>query len=405
MKDDIFKWDPYSDQPYPIRDKALRKEIYKKTLYANIKLLLTNLLLSPIILLAYPFTKYKRLDSLDRFFGMGISLGDDIELIRELGIKDLFIRIPLSDIDDLEKYKEYINSLAEFRVVGNILQDRSHIKDQDLLKRDIKKIFKTLPLRSYQIANAINRKKWAFFSMDEYLGFYKTIQDIRDESFQDIKLYGSSVIDFEYHYTIRTLFNLYKIRYDRFSSLLYVDRRGSPENKQLGFDLRSKIRLLYTLLRLSKKSPSKIVITETNWPIIDTAPYAPTSQKECVDLDSYTLYMILYHLLAISTGMVETIYWHQLIAKGYGLIDETNQKKYPSFQAYKIMVKLLKDKRLIEYDLSGDKRYMHFRGLHESLKIYWSYKGLDIKEDAKILNIYGKEYSGENFAYILSDLV
>ena len=55
--------------------------------------------------------------------------------------------------------------------------------------------------------------------MGEYLKWYKNIQDIRDKDYPNIKLIGSSVIDFEFHYTIRTLFNFFNIKYDAFSSL------------------------------------------------------------------------------------------------------------------------------------------------------------------------------------------
>jgi len=50
----------------------------------------------------------------------------------------------------------------------------------------------------------------------------------------------------------------------------------------MGLDLVSKIHLLFALATLSPKSTNDIYITETNWPISNTAPYAPTSEKECV---------------------------------------------------------------------------------------------------------------------------
>jgi hypothetical protein len=47
----------------------------------------------------------------------------------------------------------------------NILQNREHIEDLALLKQDIEIIFDKFQsiTNEYQIANAINRTKWAFF--------------------------------------------------------------------------------------------------------------------------------------------------------------------------------------------------------------------------------------------------
>jgi hypothetical protein len=233
--------------------------------------------------------------------------------------------------------------------------------------------------------------------------FYKTIQDIRDKEFKDIKLIGSSVIDFEYHFSVRTLFNFYKIHYDKFSTLLYVDRRGSPENKQLGLDLVKKIKLLYAIVSLSPKSSNNIIITETNWPISGTAPYAPTSKKECISLEDYTLYMVEYYLLALSTGMVKKVYWHQLVATGYGLVDERDGKKYPAFEAFITMVKLLDEAELIESNFKDEIKYLKFQK-DKTIEIFWTKSGAIKKQGlGKLLNIYGRDYKDENFLYSISE--
>ena len=182
---------------------------------------------------------------------------------------------------------------------------------------------------------------WGFFSMDEYLHWYELIQKIRDEKYPHIRLIGSSVIDFEYHYTIRTLFNFFSVKYDAFSSLLYVDRRGSPHNTQMGiFDTKNKIAMLYALVKLSSKTSNGIYITEVNWPLSNTAPYAPTSEMECVSETLYAQYMLDYHQTALKSGKIKRVYWHQLIAAGYGLVDdrEDDLRKTEAFESYKRMI-------------------------------------------------------------------
>ncbi|MCK9257413.1 MAG: hypothetical protein M0P02_05005, partial [Sulfurospirillaceae bacterium] len=90
--------------------------------------------------------------------------------------------------------------------------------------------------------------------------------------------------------------------------------------------------------RLSPKTKSdEIYITEVNWPMKNSAPYAPTSEKECVSLDEYTKYMLEYFQIAKKSKKISKIFWHQLIAPGYGLVDNRDGKliKYPQYFALK----------------------------------------------------------------------
>jgi len=343
-------WDHYSDQPAVIRDKTLKKQIYKQVRWDSLKMLATNIVFYPLAFLNYLVTPIKKVNSdTESFFGMSINLDkqpqETKQLIEDLGVNNLLIRMPLSDIENIQQYVDFAKEYSDKNLLINILQDRRHIEDSALLNSSLEKIFKAFsPLTNhFQLGNAINRKKWAIFSMDEFLRFYKVGYDLRNERFPNIQLLGSSVIDFEYYFSIRTLFNLYKVRFDQFSSLLYVDRRGAPENTQMGLDLTKKLHLMQAMLRLSTKSSHEIVITETNWPLSDTAPYAPTSENDCVDLESHANFLVRYYLIALASGVVKNVYWHQLIAPGYGLIDNRSNQlvKYPAYAAFKTMLFLL----------------------------------------------------------------
>ena len=350
-------WDPYSDQPAVIKNHQLKKSIYQKTILDSVKLLVTNLVMYPICLLNYFITPAKKTNpALDSFFGISINADRNpdqtLALINDLGAKNILIRMPLSDIENIQHYVDFAKQYQDKELLINILQDRRHIEDLALAKRSLEQVFTQFsPLtRRFQVGNAINRKKWAIFSMGEYLKFYKVAYDLRNQQFPNLKLLGSSVIDFEYYFSIRTLFNGYKVRFDQFSSLLYVDRRGAPENTQMGLDLVGKLQLMQAILRLSGKSGNDIVITETNWPITNTFPYAPTSENDCVSLEAQADFLVRYYLLALSSGVVKHIYWHQLIAPGYGLIDNREGKltKYPSYHAFKNMLAQLQDANFCE---------------------------------------------------------
>ena len=339
-----FIWDYFSDQPYPIKDKKYKRVKRWISIKDIIPLVITNIIIFPLSILIMRLFKDNQVIE----YGVGVNLdkGDkQIELVEELNIKHLIIRVPLWDINRLDEYISFSKSFGDDKeILINIMQDRENIENHNLLRENIIKIFNGFKKISneFQIGTAINRTKWGFFSVKEYLDFYKTVQDIRDKDFSNIKLIGSSVIDFEYYYTVRSLFNLYPIKYDRLSSLLYVDRRGSPKNSQMGiFDTKNKISMLYALMRLSNKAENQIYITEVNWPIRNTAPYAPTSELECVSEDLYNDYILEYLNIAKESQKVKRVYIHQLIARGYGLVDDSNNqiRKMKAFYSLKDILK------------------------------------------------------------------
>jgi len=379
-------WDHYSDQPAVIKDKVLKKSIYKQARWDTIKMLMTNIVMYPLCFLNYLVFPIKKIEiDTESFFGLSINLDKNpeqtYELVEDLKVNNLLIRMPLSDIENIQTYVDFAKQYQDKNLLINILQDRRHIESSSLLKKSLESVFTEFsPLTNrFQLGNAINRKKWAIFSMDEFLRFYKVGFDLRNKKFLNIKLLGSSVIDFEYYFSIRTLFNLYKVRFDQFSSLLYVDRRGAPENTQMGLDLTKKLHLMQAMLRLSPKSSNEIVITETNWPITNTAPYAPTSEEDCVNLEAQADFLVRYYLLALASRVVKNVYWHQLIAPGYGLIDNRGDDliKYPAYTAFKTMLSQLNESDLISktdkngvYCLTFSKNTSS-KGIYK-IEVYWS---------------------------------
>ncbi|RXI28675.1 hypothetical protein CRU89_01600 [Aliarcobacter trophiarum] len=353
--DNIFLWDKYSDQPNIIKNGEFKKRVRKLHLNDFIKMIFTTIYVLPFSILFMKFFKGKIEVSNKDFIGLGVNLDKDDgkntqqDLIEELGVKNLIIRVPLEDIENIEMYVDFaksFNQKSKKNILINIIQNRENLQNHALLRRNLENIFENFKNISdeYQVGTTINRLKWEIFSIKEdYIPMFEIAQSLKEQKYSNIKLLGPSVIDFEYYYNARAMFNLKKIKYDITSALLYVDRRGSPKNRQYGFfDLRNKIDLLYSLVRLSPKTLSdKIYITETNYPISNTAPYAPTSEKECVSLENYTKYMLEYFEIAKKSKKIRRVYWHQLIATGYGLVANRDGKivKYPQYYAFKEMLK------------------------------------------------------------------
>ena len=364
MSKKIFIWDNYSDQPYVIKNRAYKKQKRKKYILEYLLSYLGFFITLPFFVFVSAFLKGAKTQNTK--IGIGVNLDKETKqganqpaLINELGVKELLIRVPLSDIKNIKDYVKFAKSFGEDKTITiNILQDREHIKSKNRakLKKSLSIIFKNFDgiCNEFQIANAINRIKWGFFAISEYLAFYKVVQNLRDKKYPHFKLIAPNIIDFEYQYLFSSLYNNKKVKFDILNNLLYVDRRGSPYNRQLGFSFKNKISLLYCMNKFSPKttnidaksgikSKSKIYITETNWPIKNTAPYAPTGEKECVSLETYSKYMIEYFDIAKNSGKIDKVFWHQLLAKGYGLgfVDEANgdMVKYPAFFEFKKYIK------------------------------------------------------------------
>jgi len=329
----FYQWDYFSDQPYPIKDKSYKRFIRFLALPASIKMLLITLMVFPITHVFSRLAEKNRLPVKTKgMIGLCINIDKDpdlsLRLIEELGVKNLSIRLPLSDISNIDKYVSFVKQFPACDVLIVILQDRNHIEDKVLCHESFNMIFSKFSEScvKYQIGNAVNRTKWGFVSIDEYFGFFGVAQKLRDEKFPQHVLLGSSIIDFEIYAIVRSMWHMKSIRYDAIASLLYVDRRGAPENRQFSFSLTDKIAFIKSCAAFSCKSSDRLFITEVNWPIEFTRPYAPALDDVWVSEACYANYMLRYFLLAMASGKVETIYWHQLVAPGYGLVDNRDNK-------------------------------------------------------------------------------
>lgn len=331
-----FEWDKYSDQP-KILDKRAKKILRNN----NKKIPLVTIFKFFVLFIQFLFDKKITKNIGDEYFyGICVNLDkgkEQIQLVNELGIKSLQIRVFLSDIQNIDKYVNFAKSFGnDKQILITIIQSPEHINNHDILKKDIAIIFKAFEgiTNEFMIGNAVNRIKWGFIDIDAYLNFYQTVQKVRDDEFSQIKLIGSSIIDFEYHFTTWTLFNNKNIFFDKVASLLYVDRRGSPRNKQYKiFDLNNKINFLAIIVKNSQQTNNQIYITETNYPLQKTAPYTPTSEKECISENDYSRYMLEYFKISKASGKVKKVFWHQLVAPGYGLVDNRygTIRKTPAF--------------------------------------------------------------------------
>lgn len=197
----------------------------------------------------------------------------------------------------------------------------------------------------FQIGQAINRSKWGIWNYREYLELASTALEVLRREPQR-QILGPGVIDYEPARTAGIL-NVAQqgIDFDILASLLYVDRRGAPENTQLGFDTIDKVLQMQAIAETSPHCGNRSWITEVNWPLWE-GPHSPAGRKVSVDEDAQASYLARYYLLALGTGAVERVYWWQLVARGYGLSYEEGDgslRRRRSFQSFVTLRRLLEE--------------------------------------------------------------
>jgi hypothetical protein len=289
------------------------------------------------------------------FGGMGIALrpwpedpGALLGLVDELGARHVLLRLHPWD-EDHDAEEELARELhgRGLELTFALPQNRELVKDPGRWRRAIEEIgprFSPYGKR-FQVGQAINRSKWGVWTLDEYVRLVETASDVLRRE-PGIEILGPAVIDFEYHVTAAVL-NLRRpgLHFDAASALLYVDRRGAPENPQAGFDAEGKTLLLKAIADTSRNATGRCWITEVNWPLRE-GPHSPAGRAVAVGEEEQADYLVRYFLLTLGTGAVERVFWWQMIAKGYGLVDPAGLRRRPAFHAFQTLIRELEGSRL-----------------------------------------------------------
>ena len=249
-----------------------------------------------------------------------------LERVRDLGVGAVLIRIPSWAPEPVFELGDELQSLHRQGIgfTFTLLQDRSMVKEpgrwQEFVREAASRFAGLSP--TFQIGHAVNRKKWGIWHPDEYVRLLEATAPVRDE-FPGCRWIGPPVIDFEYYFTTNYLIARRPFDFDGIAALLYVDRRGSPDAVQYRhFDLRRKILLLRAVVQASPHADVPIHLTEFNWPLKGSGKHSPAGAHVQTDEAGQARYLVLYYLTAAATGQVASVFWWQLVARGYGLMDD-----------------------------------------------------------------------------------
>jgi tRNA A-37 threonylcarbamoyl transferase component Bud32 len=350
---DRIVWDRLSDQPHQHAGRLARAGVRLGDLGAHLRTAAVVAGAAPRIWRRYRELERALYAEPRPWSGVGVAVRPwpaDREgllaALEELGVRRVYLRLETWS-EAREEEVELAAMLAGrgYELAFGIPQDRSLVREPERWERAVEDIARRFaPFgRRFQVGQAINRSKWGIWRYDQYEELLaRAARALR--RLPNVELLGPAVIDFE-AYATAAIVNLpwNGLRLDAVSSLLYVDRRGAPENRQLGFDTVGKVTLLKAIAETGRNCGGGSWITEVNWPLWE-GPHAPAGRSVAVDEATQADYLARYYLLALSTGLVERVYWWQLVARGYGLVcpeADGSLRRRPSFATLKALAHLL----------------------------------------------------------------
>jgi len=321
-------WHVPSDQPDQIRFP--KRPLRRLALPEYARMAATALTWSPLVAAGWLMPTACRPAQVRDFIGVAVSPDPRHDralpgLIRDLGVRRLLVRAPVWERDALQRLVAFMARFPGADWLVTVPPNRASVVCPARWCDDLLRIAAAVApfTRVLQIGHAPNRTKWGCYHLGDALDLLEGAERARRQA-PGLRLAGPAVIDFEPLASLRMLCNHRDYRLDVVSALLYVDRRGAPESRQYGvFDLARKIRFTAACAAAGPRAGrgAPLWITEFNWPIAHTGDHTPTSDDECVDEATAADYLVRSYRMAWATGLVERMYWWQLVAVGYGLVD------------------------------------------------------------------------------------
>jgi hypothetical protein len=379
-----FAWNDLADQPHNVAPKKERLRHHFKHAGSYLALAAANAVLAVPVLRRYRQyrkTMYRRPVNIGSPFAVSCSPAgerDDevVESLAAAGIRQTLVRVPSWKRAELSRYEDFIRRLRGegFDVVCALLQRRDDVLEPSSWEGFLADVFAGLsPLCLYfEVGHAWNRTKWGVWDHKEYITLAKAAVPLAAR--HGARLVGPAVIDFEFHLYPPTL---RAVAFDKVSSLLYVDRSGAPENAQFGWTTAKKVALWKAVVDASLGKPRECWITEMNWPLEGAGEYSPAPGKPCVSEEDQANYLVRYFIICLASGLVERVYWWQLVSPGYGLIDSRERvwRKRPGYYALSQMAGLLEGSRFDGKDPAAGAEIFLFRKEGREFAVCWTRAG------------------------------
>ena len=410
----IWLWDEKSAQPMIVLGRK-EKHLYRDWWY------MFSMLWQGVTALPGLFFRYKRLmqqsynspRSMTHRIGVAIHphanyIATELQLLERLGNPPVLIRFCHHETpDDWQRSIELVNQLhgKGVEVMLAILQDRRALLEPHLWQAFLEKVIGTLAdkVSFIEITHASNRLKWGIWSSSEYAQLLAPALALQ-KRYPQIKISGPACIDFEYLPVIAALEAIPKgQKLAALSHLLYVDRRGAPENKQGDFSTLEKCAMLKALAQWSDHCEEKVIISEVNWPIQYTGIWSPIGcpyetpkwrrEQPGETENEYANYMLRYLVITLCSGHVEQVFWWRLSAHGYGLVDDRdNFRVRPAFTALAFFLKTLGKAEFVrKWDTPEDVFIFEFKTESRSIWMVWALQESSYQPDIKYSQVLDRD--------------
>lgn len=389
---DMWVWDRKSVQPINVMRSRTRLRHYPLSRHAKIAW-------AAIAGLGPVYREYKAL--LRTAFAERICLKDrigvalepgaadaerELELVKELGRLPVLLRFYHHKTkEEWEQTASLVKRLAEdgHSVSIALVQDRRAAKDPERWRSFVAWVLDEVGshVEWVEVGHAVNRVKWGIWGFKEHRALLDAVAG-EAVHLPKLKLAGPAVIDFEPLHMMAALRNVPPwMRFSALSNHLYVDRRGEPESRQGSFATLEKAALTRAMARRSRVCDDKVIVSEVNWPLKGTGVYSPVtspydtpgprSKDPNVSEDDYADYMIRYLLITLCSGMVDRVYWWRLVARGFGLVDDSDASTWRERPAYRMVRQFL--------SFLGDATFVAKRG-DDDVQVYsFEMKGKEIR--------------------------
>jgi hypothetical protein len=379
-----FAWNEFADQPHNVAPRRERLRHHLKHAGSYFGLTAANSALALPVLRRYRQhmkLMHRRPVELGTPFAVSCSPAgtrseEVVEALKTAGIRQTLVRIPSWEKGELARYEAFIRLIRRegIEVVAALLQRRDDVLDPASWTGFLDDVFSSFSslCSHFEVGHAWNRTKWGVWDHREYIKLARAAVPLAEK--HSVRLAGPAVIDFEFHLYAPTL---RAVAFDRVTSLLYVDRTGAPENAQFGWTTAKKIALWRAIVDASYKEPKGCWITETNWPLEGAGEYSPAPGKPCVTEEEQANYLVRYFIICLASGLIERVYWWQLAAPGYGLIDNRSRewRKRPGYFALRQMAGLLEDSRFEGKERDAGAEIFRFRKGSRPFAVCWTRRG------------------------------
>ena len=280
------------------------------------------------------------------------TLSRELDLLRNLGKPPVFMRFHCHET--AEKWDFSARVVRDLHAEGYpvsiaLVQNRRAVTDPEHWKSFLFTVLNHVrgAVEWVEVGHAINRVKWGIWDFDEYRGLMDGVAEMASR-FPEVKFMGPSVIDFEYPYVMAALKHLPpSLKFGALSHHLYVDRRGAPESMQGVFAAIDKFALAKAVSQWSGVCNDRVIVSEVSWPLKGTGVYSPVGSPydspgprhndPSVSEDDYANYMLRYLVIALCSGLIDRVYWWRLVARGFGLVDDTDAHRWRERPAYSFL--------------------------------------------------------------------